>query len=67
MAKYRLTLVKPIAGEKVQVGDSIILDVPHESWINNIMVREALEKQVGRTLNCSFRPYSGEWTITKLS
>lgn len=67
MAKFRLTATKDIAGSTVKRGDTIVVEAPHESWLNTALVRKALEEQLGRRLNCNFSDYNGEWTITKLS
>lgn len=57
MAKFRLTAKKDIHGGgkwNVNAGDMVVIDVPHVSWINTQIVREAFETQLGKRMNCGY-------------
>ena len=64
MAKYRLTAKMDFAGSTVKKGETIIVDVPHESWINTQIVRDALDAQTNARMNCGYN--ANEWIIEKL-
>lgn len=62
-----MTVIGDVFGS-VKPGDSIIVEAGHESQITGMMVREAVEKQLGKYINelyCSLH-LGKKWTITKL-
>lgn len=64
MAKYRLTAKTNIIGSTIKRGEIITVEVPHETWINTQIVRDALATQTNATMNCGYN--ASEWIITKL-
>ncbi len=64
MAKYRLTAKQDFPGEKIKSGLSITVDVPHDTWINTEIVREALESQLNIKMWCGYN--RNLWIIEKL-
>lgn len=68
MAKFRMTVIADIPGEQLKPGDSIIVEAQNDTQITGMMVREAVEEQLGKRM-CSL--YSSlhkgkKWSITKL-
>lgn len=68
MAKFRMTVIADIPGEQLKPGDSIIVEAQNDTQITGMMVREAVENQLGKRM-CSL--YSSlhkgkKWSITKL-
>lgn len=68
MAKFRMTVIADMPGEQLKPGDSIIVEVQNDTQITGMMVREAVEEQLGKRM-CSL--YSSlhkgkKWSITKL-
>lgn len=68
MAKFRMTVIADMPGEQLKPGDSIIVEAQNDTQITGMMVREAVENQLGKRM-CSL--YSSlhkgkKWSITKL-
>lgn len=68
MAKFRMTVIADIPGEQLKPGDSIIVEAQNDTQITGMMVREAVENQLGKRM-CSL--YSSlhkgkKWSITKI-
>lgn len=68
MAKFRMTVIADMPGEQLKPGDSIIVEAQNDTQITGMMVREAVEEQLGKRM-CSL--YSSlhkgkKWSITKL-
>lgn len=68
MAKFRMTVIADMPGEQLKPGDSIIVEAQNDTQITGMMVREAVENQLGKRM-CSL--YSSlhkgkKWSITQL-
>lgn len=68
MAKFRMTVIADMPGEQLKPGDSIIVEAQNDTQITGMMVREAVENQLGKRM-CSL--YSSlhkgkKWSITKI-
>lgn len=66
MAKYKMTVIKDFPGEKIYVGDSIIVEASHDSAINTNMVRQALKEQLGKQMCSGYSSCDGHWKVSKL-
>lgn len=68
MAKFRMTVIADMPGEQLNPGDSIIVEAQNDTQITGMMVREAVENQLGKRM-CSLY-HSGhkgkKWSITKI-
>ena len=67
MARFRMTVIGDVYGT-VKRGDSIIVEAQNKTWITGSMVREAVEKQLGKRMNelYSTSHEGSKWSITKL-
>lgn len=68
MAKFRMTVIADMPGEQLKPGDSIIVEAQNDTQITGMMVREAVENQLGKRM-CSL--YSSlhkgkKWSIKQL-
>ena len=68
MAKFKMTVIADMPGEQLKPGDSVIVEAQNDTQITGMMVREAVEEQLGKRM-CSL--YSSlhkgkKWSITKL-
>ena len=52
MAKFRMTVIADMPGEQLKPGDSIIVEAQNDTQITGMMVREAVENQLGKRM-CS--------------
>ena len=50
MAKFRMTVIADMPGEQLKPGDSIIVEAQNDTQITGMMVREAVENQLGKRM-----------------
>lgn len=68
MAKFRMTVIADMPGEQIKPGDSIIVEAQNDTQITGMMVREAVENQLGKRMYSLYNSsHKGKkWSITKL-
>lgn len=68
MARFRMTVIGNFYGSTVKPGDTIIVEASSESNINAVMVREAVEQQLGKTMNelPGYGRLREKWKITQI-
>ena len=68
MAKFRMTVIADMPGEQLKPGDSIIVEAQNDTQITGMMVREAVENQLGKRMYSLYNSsHKGKkWSITKL-
>ncbi|MBD5182182.1 MAG: hypothetical protein HDS99_00120 [Bacteroidales bacterium] len=70
MAKFRLTVTGNVNFSNLKQGDSIIVEAPAPENITGMMVREAVEKQLGKRIGELFSYYNDtrlkKWSVTKI-
>lgn len=68
MAKFRMTVIADMPGEQLKPGDSIIVEAQNDTQITGMMVREAVENQLGKRMYALYSSlHKGKkWSITKL-
>lgn len=68
MARFRMTVIADMPGEQLKPGDSIIVEAQNDTQITGMMVREAVENQLGKSMRSLYSSlHKGKkWSITKI-
>lgn len=69
MAKFRLTVIGKVNFSNLNPGDSIIVEARYPENITGMMVREAVENQLGKKIGELFSYWADKdkkWSVTKI-